>query len=66
MKNKRIIVIVKKSRVDKEIHRILINKNRIIKENIKKERTIIVKKKRVNAEFLKYVFFVYSLYVYVF
>ena len=41
MKNKRIIIIIKKSRVDKEIRRIFNNK------------------KRVNANFLKYVFLFY-------
>ena len=57
MKNERVIVITEKSRVNKKIRRIFINKNRIIKENVKKKRTIITEKKRVNAEFLKCVFF---------
>ena len=56
MKNKRVIVIIKKSRVNKKIRRVFINKERIIKENVKKKRTIIIKKKRVNVKFLKYVF----------
>ena len=55
IKNKRIIAVTKKSRVNKEIRRILIIKNRITKENVKKERTIIIKKKRVNAKSLKYI-----------
>ena len=58
MKSKRVIVIAEKSRVNKKIRRIFTNKNRIIKENVKKKQTIITKKKRVNAEFLKCVFFV--------
>ena len=56
MKNERIIVITEKSRVNKKIRRIFTNKNRIIKENVKKKRTIIAEKKRVNVKFLKYVF----------
>ena len=44
MKIKRVIVIIKKNRVNKEIRRIFINKNRIIKKNIKKKRVIIIKK----------------------
>ena len=63
VKNERVIVITEKSRVNKKIHRIFTNKNRIIKENVKKKQAIIVKKKRVNAEFLKCVF---SLFVYIF
>ena len=53
MKNERVIVIIKKSRVNKEIHRILVNK----KKNVEKKRIIIIKKKRANAKFLKCVFF---------
>ena len=58
MKNKRVIAVTKKSRVNKKIRRIFIIKNRITKENVKKKRAIIVKKKRVNVEFLKYVFLI--------
>ena len=50
IKNERVIVITEKSRVNKKIRRIFINKDRIIKENIKK--------KRVNVKFLKCVFFI--------
>ena len=57
MKNKRIIAFAKKSRVNKKIRRILVNKNRIVKKNTERERAIYVKKKRVNVEFLKCVFY---------
>ena len=42
IKNKRAIVIAKKSRVNKKIRRIFINKARIIKKNVKKKRAIII------------------------
>ena len=66
MKNERVIVIIKKSRVNKKIRRILVDKNRIIKKNVKKERIIITKKERVNAEFLKYVFSLFVMLLFFF
>ena len=62
MKNERIIVITEKSRVNKKIRRILVIKNRIIKKNAEKKKTIIVKKKRVNVKFLKFVFLIYTFF----
>ena len=59
MKNERVIAVAEKSRVNKKIRRILIIKNRITKKNAEKKRVIITEKKRVNVEFLKYVFFRY-------
>ena len=66
MKNERVIAVAEKSRVNKKIRRILIIKNRITKKNVKKKRAIIVKKKRVNVEFLKYVFFRYRFFFFFF
>ena len=63
MKNERVIIITEKSRVNKEIRRVFVNKNRIFKKNVKKKRAIIIKKTRVNVKFLKYVF---SLFVMIF
>ena len=55
IKNERVIVIIEKSRVNKKIRRIFINKEQIVKKNVKKERAIIIKKKRVNVKSLKFV-----------
>ena len=61
MKNKRIIAFTEKSRVNKKIRRIFTDKNRIIKKNVKRKRTIYAEKKRVNAKSLKYIIFFFSL-----
>ena len=66
MKNERIIAVVEKNRVNKKIRRIFIIKNRILKKNAEKKRVIIVKKERVNAEFLKFVFSIYFLFSFFF
>ena len=62
MKNERVIVITEKNRVNKKIRRIFIIKNRILKKNVKKEKVIIIKKERVNVEFLKFIFFICFLF----
>ena len=54
IKNERVIVIIKKSRINKKIRRVFIKKERINK----KSHYIFTKKKRVNAKFLKFFFYV--------
>ena len=56
VKDERATAVAEKSRVDKEIRRILTAKDRITKENAERERAIVAEKERVDAESLKYIF----------
>ena len=58
MKDERATAFAEKGRVDKEIRRILADKDRIIKENAERERAIYAEKERVDAESLKCVLLV--------